>query len=540
MNFLRKQMKWVMAIIVVAFLLSTFLMYEGRSTRRTPTRNADGTMSDYEVAQINGRSLMRSELERAVRNYLANNYSTRNLASLDMPAIYQTVLDQAILDSQLAKEVQEKGITVTDAEADRVMKNYADTYFPTREAFYQVLAQNGLKVDDYKRTIARQIATERLVREAIGTITASEDQAVEFYDTMKGLVYTTPEGFMIHAAQFNTSADAENFRARLVNGEEWTAILSSDSFDSKDVINITQQPISMPASALTSGVLSILASLDIKQPSPVFSMSSDDFTVAMKTEHYDTSVRPYNEVSGDIKALLIQQEERRRLNDYQTSLRSKAQVVINDESLFARPVVSEDNTPALDYDISVEEVSEDLELQSSEPTPDAKPEESPASEPVKIESPEVKPQEITEPAKSEDVKAPEVVSSEVKPVESESVDVITPEEIKSDDITPVKAPEVVSSEVKPVEIAEPAKSESADVITPEEIKSEDITPVKAPEVVSSEVKPVEIAEPAKSESADITAAVENIKSVDIQESVDEAVKEITEKVEEIIISSDKQ
>ena len=513
MNFLRKQMKWVMAIIVVAFLLSTFLMYEGRSTRRTPERNADGTMSDYEVAQINGRSLMRSELERGVRNYLANNYSTRNLASLDMPAIYKTVLDQAILDSQLAKEVQEKGITVTDAEADRVMKNYADTYFPTREAFYQVLAQNGLKVDDYKRTIARQIATERLIREAIGTITASEDQAVEFYDTMKGLVYTTPEGFMIHAAQFNTSADAENFRARLINGEEWTAILSSDSFDSKDVINITQQPISMPASALTSGALSILASLDIKQPSPVFSMSSDDFTIAMKTEHYDTSVRPYNEVSGDIKALLTQQEERRRLNDYQTSLRNKAQVIINDESLFASPVVSEDNTPELDYDITVEEVSEDLELQSSEPVPDAEPVESPAKD-SEIISPEVKPEEIAESA-------------------------------KSDDVAPVNAPEVVSSEVKPVEITEPAKSESVDVITPEEIKSEDITPVEAPEVVSSEVKPEEVTEPAKSESADVTAieapaAVENIESLDIPASTDAAIKEITEKVEEIIISLDKQ
>ncbi|MBQ6112376.1 MAG: SurA N-terminal domain-containing protein, partial [Synergistaceae bacterium] len=132
MNFLRKQMKWVMAIIVIAFLLSTFLMYEGRSTRRSPSRNPDGTMSDYEVAQINGRSLMRSELEQRVRNYLQNNYNSRNLASLDMPAIYNNVLNQAILDSQLLKEVQEKGITVTDAEAEQVMKNYADTYFPTR------------------------------------------------------------------------------------------------------------------------------------------------------------------------------------------------------------------------------------------------------------------------------------------------------------------------------------------------------------------------------------------------------------------------
>ncbi|MBQ2615271.1 MAG: SurA N-terminal domain-containing protein, partial [Synergistaceae bacterium] len=116
MKFLRTQMKWIMAIIVVAFLLSTFLMYEGRGTRRTPSRNPDGTMADYEVAQINGRSLMRSELEQRLRNYLST-YSTRSMTSIDMPAIYRSVLDQAILESQLTKEVQEKGITVSDAEA---------------------------------------------------------------------------------------------------------------------------------------------------------------------------------------------------------------------------------------------------------------------------------------------------------------------------------------------------------------------------------------------------------------------------------------
>ena len=102
MNFLRKQMKWVMAIIVVAFLLSTFLMYEGRGTRRTPGRNPDGSMSDYEVATINGRSLMRSELERRLSDYL-NNYRTRSAESLDMPAIYKDVLDQIVLEAQLAK-----------------------------------------------------------------------------------------------------------------------------------------------------------------------------------------------------------------------------------------------------------------------------------------------------------------------------------------------------------------------------------------------------------------------------------------------------
>ena len=92
---LRTQMKVIMIIVVVAFLLSTLLMYEGRS-RRTPRVNADGTMSDYEVAQVNGRAVMRSELENRLRQYAANS-NQRDITSRDMPRLYQTVLDQYTL-----------------------------------------------------------------------------------------------------------------------------------------------------------------------------------------------------------------------------------------------------------------------------------------------------------------------------------------------------------------------------------------------------------------------------------------------------------
>ncbi len=228
MKFLRTQMKWIMAIIVVAFLLSTFFMYEGRGTRRTPGRNPDGSISDYEVAQINGRSLMRSELEQRLRNYLSN-YSSRSAESLDMPAIYQAVLDQAILESQMTKELEESGIRVSDAEAEQAMKNYADTYFPTRETFYQALANSGVRVEDYKRSLARQIATEQLLRTAIGEVVISEDRATEFYDTMKNLIYSRPEGFMVHMADFSTEKDAEEFRAKLAAGDEWTVLASGDT-----------------------------------------------------------------------------------------------------------------------------------------------------------------------------------------------------------------------------------------------------------------------------------------------------------------------
>ena len=474
MNFLRKQMKWVMGIIVVAFLLSTFLMYEGRGTRRRPDRNPDGTMSDYEVAKINGRSLMRSELERRLRDYLSD-YSSRSAESLDMPAIYQAVLDQAILEAQLAKEVEEKGVKVSDADADRAMKDYADRYYPTRETFYQALANSGVKVEDYKRSLARQMATEQVIRNAIGEVVISEDRAVEFYETMKALIYSRPEGYMLHMADFNTSDDAEFLRAKLEAGESWDVIVSNDELASHDVINITREPVFLPTTAFTAGALNALASVDVGKASPVFSMSSFDYAVGLKTEHVEASVRTYDEVSGDIKTLLTNQEERRRLTEYETALKNSAQLVINDPELFARPALSEDEEPAVEDVIpelaEVHPVSEEVKPEAEAPV-------------VEETSPEIEAPVVIEEA-SPEAESPAVVSEEAQseaeePVEEEPAEAEAPavvEETSPEAEAPAVVEEVITeSEDMPLqEVVESAEAviEEAAQETSEEIISTD-------------------------------------------------------------------
>ncbi len=332
MKLLKAHMKWIMVIIVIAFLLSTFLMYEGRSPRRGPGElNADGTMSDYEVAQINGRPLMRSELERMRVTYL-ENAGIRNTESIDMALVYRDVLSQVILNSQMSKEVEERGIRISDSEADAAMKAQADRYYVTREAFYRTLQQRGIKVDDYKRDLARQMAQEVLLREAIGEIDISEDQAVQFYDNIKNTFLKQPERYSVNFADFRNFDAAENFRTVIENGESWD--VAAKAVNSSDVINITTDPVMLSAVSLNSGSMNFLASYDIGEVSRVIEMSSNDFTVAMKIEHLDESILPYDEVSADIKQLMTQQEAEQRVRDFQAGLISKAQVVINDNALF--------------------------------------------------------------------------------------------------------------------------------------------------------------------------------------------------------------
>ncbi|WP_299080410.1 SurA N-terminal domain-containing protein [uncultured Fretibacterium sp.] len=346
MRKLRTQMRWIMLAIVVAFLLSTFLMYEGRGTRRGPRPSSNGAMEDYEVAQVNGRPLMRSELEQRLRNYL-ENYGQRGTASLDMPALYKSLLDQYAFELQLAQEVRDRGIQVTDAEAEQAMKEYADQAFPTREAFYQSLERSGIKVEDYKKGIARQMANEQLMRTAVGEVVVSEDEAVRFYDTMKELFYRQPEGFKVHLARFTASGDAEALRERLMGGESWEAAVSGDAMVSRDVISVTDKAIFLSGGAFDVGPLAPMKSLDIGQVSHVLELASDDFAVGLKSERVEERITPYDEVSADVRVLLKQQKERQNLEAFERSLRDKAKVEIYDEALFARtaPGASKDLAP---------------------------------------------------------------------------------------------------------------------------------------------------------------------------------------------------
>jgi hypothetical protein len=328
MNRLRTQMRWIMLVIVLAFLLSTFLMYDSGPRGG----GSGGRMEDYTVAEVNGRRLMRSELEQRVLLFL-EQYGTGSLASADMPYIYRSALDQYAMELQMQQDIRDSGIVVPDAEAEQVMKQYADSAFPTREAFYQYLERSGVKVSDYKADIARQMAGERLMMASIGDVTVSEDEAAGFYDNVKDLFFRRPAGFMVNLASFVSRDEAEKVRNLLLDGKPWSEATSADAVDSSKVLSVTTEPTFVSESAF-GGVFAPMQSDDIGTVSAVFELASDDFAVGVKTEAVEETVSSYEEVSADIRAILQQQKEREALNAFSQSLLRRARVVILDSSLF--------------------------------------------------------------------------------------------------------------------------------------------------------------------------------------------------------------
>ncbi|MDR1874819.1 MAG: SurA N-terminal domain-containing protein [Synergistaceae bacterium] len=455
---LRTQMRWIMGIIVVAFLLSTFLMYDSGG-RRGPS--PDG-QTDYVVADVNGRSLKRSELERGVVQYL-EQIGSREIASTDMPYIYQAVLNQYAIELQMEQEARESGIRVSEAEAKQAVKDYADRAFPTREAFYQYLERSGQRLADHEKEVAQQLAIERLVRSVIEDVTISEDEAVQFYDTTKNLFFTQPSGFMVSMADFASRDSAEEVRRLLLSGLSWAEATSADVTASMDVISITATPTFVPDSAFEDRLAPM--KLEIGEVSPVFEPTSGDYAVGVRNEAVPEKITPWDDVSADIRAMLRQRKESEAVNNFTQRLLSEAKIVIHDASLFPTQ--------------TMEAVTEAQDVVSTDIAPAV------LSEDVATSTPESGAISATEAPVAQDA-----ISADVAPAAlSEDVATSTPESgVISTTETPASQ-DVVSADVAPAALSEDIATstpESGAILATE-------TPV-AQDVVSADVAPAALSE----------------------------------------------
>ena len=479
-KFLRNQMRWIMITIALAFLLSTFLMYDTRSGSRSSTPSGtseNGNILDYAVAVINGRNLMRSEMDRMVHDYVQRS-NIRELSSTDIPFLYQATLDDWVFRLELSREVEARNIDVSEEEITIQVNNMADSY-TTREAFQQAIQRSGIKMEDLRNDIKRQIITERTISSAIGAPTISEDTLVEFYDVMKGLLFSKPKGYMFDLVEVSVDKTAGELREKIAADlDNWREIVSQDDY-SQDVVRISTEPLFFSEIALSSdSKLSFMVDLGVGEVGPVSEVSSNDFMIVIKRENMEESFTPYDEVSLDIRMMHEQQQQRAAYDSFRDALMARAIVEIKDASLFPATESPEVENESADEGLTVSpDIEESTGMQDDDLSADRQ-----------AQAPEIAPEAVTD---AQDDAAP-----------------VTPEAITNaqDDAAPEIAPEAVTN----------AQDDAAPEIAPEAVTNaqDDATPV-APEAVTPEDAAPEITPEAVTDAPNET-------QIEANESVDEA------------------
>ena len=137
LRLMREHVKVIMTTVIVLFVLSCFAGYGLYS--RSGNRNSGGTQ-DYPVAEVNGKNIMRSQIENGIGK-MADQYNQKDITSADLPILRKAVLDSLVIQDEVNKEIKNRNIDVNKDEVDAEYVKIMDNY-PTREEFKAYLERS--------------------------------------------------------------------------------------------------------------------------------------------------------------------------------------------------------------------------------------------------------------------------------------------------------------------------------------------------------------------------------------------------------------
>ena len=336
MRTLRTQVKWIMISVIVVFVLTTFWGYGSYSSRSQKGRSAG---QDYAVAEVDGRTVMRSQLDQGVLD-LAERSSTKDIKEADVVALRRSVLDNVAIASQLEKELRRSHIEVSDEEVTNAVKDVEDR-FPTKESYQEYLEQSGVTEKQIRAQLREDLSRRKLLENVTVGVAISGDEDVKTYNVLKPLIFTRRPYVEVQIAAFLSPDRAEAALARMRGGEPWDGVLKDLSGDLRERTS-GDNTAAFSEGEVPPQIWAAVASADDGAFVGPVSLESRDHYVLRKVSYSPGGALPFDEVSADVREMVLGQKRRALQEEFLKMLRDRAEVKILDEELFTAPVVSED------------------------------------------------------------------------------------------------------------------------------------------------------------------------------------------------------
>lgn len=350
MDFFRKNVRGIMMVVVMLFVVSCFSMYGGRETRNTD----GGAQSDRDrpVATINGQQIMLSQIDLETARALRYGNYGQVVSEDEIRAIRAEVLDSLALQMEIENEIKARGIGVSAEELAMAVKEQEDRA-PTKEIFLQHLQSQGLTESQFSDIMRQHLLTMKLYDVIAAPASADESEKVAYYDTFKSFSYVVPEGYDISFARFKTEASASSAYASIGSGADWDAVLDAVS---DDVTSKTSgdQTVFMPVSDMR-GVYSFISEATEGRLSAPREIASDDLLMVIKRTHHEERIMSYDEVSADVEAMIIGQKQNALIAQFNQEMMSRADVKRLDPDIFPIAAPASDAAElAVSADISLD------------------------------------------------------------------------------------------------------------------------------------------------------------------------------------------
>ena len=330
LRYLRTHVKAIMIAVIVLFVASCFAGY-GRYSRSG--RGSDGNR-DYAVAEVNGKNVMRSDIEKGTMQLAERLGPGKEATSADIPFMRKAILDSTAIDAELAKEIKNRNIEVIEEEIDESYTKIMDSY-PTREEFKAYIDRAGITEDQIKSDIKKQISQKKIMDVLAAEINVAENDARMFYESAKSILYKQPSGFKVNIATFKSNEAAKLAQKALSEGAAWDKIM-----DENKAHIMSSTPYAKPVlitEQMMVDSLATLKNLPMNKVSPVMPVTSSDSYVAIKRSKEAEKQLSYNEVSADVIAMIRNQKAQEKQQEFYDMLLKRAKIKILDPQIFPAP-----------------------------------------------------------------------------------------------------------------------------------------------------------------------------------------------------------
>lgn len=160
--------------VSILFFAGSFLVTVPSGCHRSPSADV--------VATVNGKEILRAELERNYQASLQGNPQAPSSQEADVQRL--DILQKMIQDEILQQRAAKLSLTASDEDVNAKLTEIKAPY--TEEQFNNLLKQRNLTLDDFKREIRRGLTRDKLINKEIESkINITDSQIATYYNAHK-------------------------------------------------------------------------------------------------------------------------------------------------------------------------------------------------------------------------------------------------------------------------------------------------------------------------------------------------------------------
>jgi len=286
------------------------------------------------LARVNGEAVTKIDFDRLIKNMEAR-------ANQPVPAerrddVYRKALEQLVTYTVLSQETRARKVTASDAEIDSSIQQMR-AQFPTEEAFKQALDARGMTIDKLKADTRIDICINKMMEaEVAAQPPPSDAQIREFYDS-------NPDKFKkdeaVRASHILFRVDENADAATKKKAMDVAQSVLKQARAGADFAELAKKH-SADGSAQQGGDLNFFTRGQMVPPfdQAAFTLKPGEISdivttqfgyhIIKVTERRPATTVPFDQVSGQIKEYLTEQQKQQKSEAFIQSLKQKAKIEV--------------------------------------------------------------------------------------------------------------------------------------------------------------------------------------------------------------------